>query len=117
MVTEGREVEDPQDNEGNDAGINQQAEHQPLVHEGENLPSLPDKSEPLGPWRDESGRRCVHRPGCKSLDGLETDLDECLSGSGASGSTFARRTGFVTGFALASAGLSTVFAGWAAARP
>jgi hypothetical protein len=40
-----------------------------------------------------------------------------LSGSGASGSTFASRTGFVTGLADASACLSTDFACLAAARP
>ena len=64
MVTECRKLQDAQGDDRDHAGIDQHAEHQPLVHHGENLPPLPDKSEPLGPWRDESGRRCVHRAGC-----------------------------------------------------
>ena len=67
-------------------GIDEHAEHQPLVHDGEHLPPLADQSEPLGPWRDESGRRCVHRAAPVSLA-----LPECLAGSGASGSFFAMR--------------------------
>ena len=92
MVAEGGEIEDSQRDDGDDAGIDQHAEHQPLVHDGEQLPALADQSEPLGPWRDESGRRCVHRSAAVSLE-----LPECFAGSGASGSTFAIRTGFVTG--------------------
>jgi hypothetical protein len=76
------------------------------VHEREQLPALTDESEPLGPWRDESGRRCVHRSVAEPLG-----LPECFAGSGASGSTFAIRTGFVTGFVIAMIGLSTVFFG------
>src|SRR5699024_11446040 len=57
-----REPQDAQRDDGNYAGIDQHAEHQPLVHDGEDLPPLADESEPLGPGRDESGRRCVHRP-------------------------------------------------------
>jgi hypothetical protein len=63
------------------------------------------------------------------------DLPDCLAGNGASGSAFASRTGFVTGFGAASTTLSTDFFGaglaateavfttgffgadWAAARP
>src|ERR1051326_4878932 len=72
----------------------------------------------LGPWRDESGCRCVHRPVCRSLEALvRVLLGECLSGNGASGSIFARRIGLVTGVAAATIGLSTVFECWAAARP
>jgi hypothetical protein len=75
------------------------------VHDREHLAALPDESEPLGPWRDESGLRSVHRSAVESL-GLE-----CPSGSGASGSVFASRTGFVTGLAATVAGLSTDFFG------
>jgi hypothetical protein len=90
------------------------------VHQGEHLPPLADESEPLGPGRDESGRRCVHRPVAESLG-----LPECFSGNGASGSFFASSTRFVIGLSEASAGLSTDFlecwdfveSMWAAARP
>ena len=78
-----------------DAGIDEHAEHQALMHHCKGLTALADELEPLGPGRDESRLRCVHRPVCKSLE----VLDECFSGSGASGSFFASRTGFVTGFA------------------
>jgi hypothetical protein len=40
-----------------------------------------------------------------------------FSGSGASGSFFASRTGFVTGLAASTEALSTVLGEWAAARP
>ena len=96
MVAEGREVEDAQRDQRDDAGIDQHAEHQPLVHDGEDLAPLADESEPLGPWRDESGRRCVHRAGLRVL-GLFAGI--ACAGSGASGSVFASRTGFVTGLA------------------
>jgi hypothetical protein len=76
------------------------------VHQREQLATLADESEPLGPWRDESGRRCVHRSVAEPLE-----LPECFAGSGASGSTFAIRTGFVTGFVVAMIGLSTDFLG------
>jgi hypothetical protein len=100
------------------------------VHDGEQLSALTDESEPLGPWRDESGRRCVHRAAVESLE-----WPECFAGNGASGSIFAIRIGFVTGLAATAAGLSTIFSGgffavaaavpfwsflmldWAAARP
>src|SRR5438876_1361548 len=115
VVAERSEPENPEGDRPDQAQIDQHAEHQPLVHDRENLAALADESEPLGPGRDESGRRSVHRPGCRSLE----ILGACLSGSGASGSTFASRTGFVTGLAAAMAGLSTDFfgRGWAAARP
>jgi hypothetical protein len=74
------------------------------VHDGQHLPPLADESEPLGPWRDESGRRSVHRAAVESLV-----FAECVAGNGASGSAFASRTGFVTGLAAATAGLSTDF--------
>ena len=126
MVAEGGQVEDPERDDRDDTGIDQHAKHQPLMHHRQQLAALADESEPLGPWRDESGRRCVHRSGVESLG-----LPGCLAGSGASGSTFASRIGFVTGLVAATAGLSTVFlAGaeaafsgpffvecWAAARP
>ena len=67
MVAERREIEDAKDDERDDAGIDQQAEHQPLVHHGQDLASLTDKSEPLGPGCDESGSRCVHRAVPESL--------------------------------------------------
>jgi hypothetical protein len=60
MVAECREPEDSKRDEGDDPGIDQHPEHQPLMHYGQDLPPLPDQSEPLGPWRDESGRRGVH---------------------------------------------------------
>jgi hypothetical protein len=112
VVTEGCEPQDPERDQRNDAAIDQHAEHQPLVHDREHLPTLADESEPLGPWRDESGGRCVHRPGAESLCGVAGRL----SGSGASGSAFAMRTGFVIGWAAARPGLSTDFflAGFAA---
>src|SRR3954449_9411129 len=133
MVAEHGQIKDPQRDQGYDAGIHQHPEHQPLVHNGEHLAALADESEPLGPWRDESGRRCVHRSAAIPLE-----VPECLAGSGASGSTFAMRTGFVTALAETSAGLSTDLLGtgfgasafltaglsvllfsadWAAARP
>jgi hypothetical protein len=37
------------------------------------------------------------------------ELPECFAGSGASGSTFAMRTGFVTGLVAPTVGLSTDF--------
>src|SRR5437868_15486035 len=115
MVAKRGEPENPESDQSDQPQINQHAEHQPLVHDGENLAALTDESEPLGPGRDESGRRCVHRPGCRSLE----IFGVCLPGSGASGSTFASRTGFVTGLATATIGLSTEFfdGDWAAARP
>jgi hypothetical protein len=90
------------------------------MHDGERLPTLTDESEPLGPGRDESGLRSVHRPVADSLG-----LPECFSGNGASGSFFATSTRFVIALAAPSAGLSTDFfaaaeaaeATWAAARP
>src|SRR6185369_462662 len=96
---------DAQCDQRHDPGIDEHAEHQPLVHDREHLATLADESEPLGPWRDESGRRSVHWPEAWSLDGFA----ECFAGSGASGSTFAMRTGFVTGWAAARPGLSTDF--------
>ena len=84
MVAERREVEEAKRDDGDNAGIDQHAEHQALVHDGEQLAALADQSEPLGPWRDESGRRCVHLSAVRPL--------ECFTGSGASGSTFAIRT-------------------------
>ncbi len=62
MVTEGCQIEDPEGNQRDQPGIDEHAEHQTLVHDGEHLPPLADKSEPLGPGRDESGLRSVHRP-------------------------------------------------------
>src|SRR5262249_58006881 len=119
---EGRKIEDPERDQRDDADIDQHAEHQPLMHDRQQLATLADESEPLGPWRDESGRRCVHRSAVESLE-----LPECFAGSGASGSALAIRTGFVTGLFDATTGLSTdfcfaaagaFFAGcWAAARP
>src|SRR5437868_391055 len=94
MIAERGKIENAQRNERDDAGVNQHAEHQPLVHNGEQLALLPDESEPLGPWRDESGRRCVHRSVADPLG-----LPECRPGSGASGSTVATRSGFVSGLA------------------
>src|SRR5215208_1485186 len=126
MIAERREPQDPEHNQRNDPRVDQHAEHQSLVHDREHLPTLSDQSKPLGPWRDESGRRCVHRSAGESL----ADLVEGLPGSGASGSLFASRTGLVIGFAAATAGLSTDFlaaglaaitaflvTNWAAARP
>ncbi len=105
MIAERRKIEDTQHDNRNDAAIDQQAEHQPLVHHRQNLPSLPDKSEPLGPRRDESGCRCVHRAVPKSL----VFFDLAAAGSGASGSTLAVRIGFVTGFTSAARVLSPAF--------
>jgi hypothetical protein len=107
MVAERGKPKDPQGDERDDAGINQHAEHQPLVHDGEDLAALADQSEPLGPWRDESGRRGVHWPETLSF----ADFLTGLSGSGASGSVFARWTCFVIGLAAARPGLSTDFFG------
>src|SRR5512135_458108 len=104
MVTEGGEIENSKRDERNQPGIDEHSEHEALVHDGEHLPSLTDKSEPLGPGRDESGGRSVHRPVGESLV-----LPECLTGSGASGSVFAISTLFVIGFEATSAGLSTDF--------
>src|SRR4051794_40731752 len=126
MVAERGKVENSKRDDRDDPGINEHAEHQPLVHDREQLAALADESEPLGPWRDESGRRCVHLSAVSSLE-----LPECLAGSGASGSSFASLTVFVTGLTNATAGLSTDFLvatetalatgflteGWAAARP
>src|SRR5437868_4154284 len=108
MIAEGCEIEDTQGDNGDDAGIDQHSEHQALVHNGEQLTALADQSEPLGPWRDESGRRCVHLSAVRPL--------ECFAGSGASGSTFASCTGLVTARAATIAGLSTDFlaGAWAA---
>src|SRR4029453_136873 len=111
MIPEGGKPQDPQPNKRDNPSINQHAEHQALVHHREHLPAVTDESTPLRPWRDESGRRCVHRAWAESL----ADLVNGLAGSGASGSIFASCTGFVTAFALATIGLSTDF--WAAARP
>jgi hypothetical protein len=98
------------------------------MHDGEHLPPLTDESEPLGPGRDESGLRCVHRSVAETLV-----LTECFSGSGASGSTFAIWARFVIALGVPSAALSTDFfdasavwtaaacallpRDWAAARP
>src|SRR6185369_9759964 len=124
MIPESGEVEDSKRDDGDDAGIDQHAEHQTLVHDGEQLAALADQSEPLGPWRDESGRRCVHLSAAISLE-----WPECFAASGASGSTFAIRTGLVTACAVTTGRLSTDFLaaactgfgagflGWAAARP
>ena len=106
MVAERRQIENPQHDQGDDAGIDQQAEHQPLVHHCQDLASLPDKSEPLGPWCDESGGRCVHRA-VPEFPVVFFEL--ALAGSGASGSTLAVRTGFVTGLAAATIFLSPAF--------
>src|SRR3954468_19716632 len=104
MVAKGRKVEDAQRNQRDHPGIDEHSEHQPLVHDGEHLPALPDQTEPLGPWRDESGRWSVHRAAVESLDFTERGAD-----NGASGSAFASRIGFVTGLAATTAGLSTDF--------
>src|SRR5258708_24593993 len=104
MITERCKGEDAQRNQRGDSGIDEHPEHQSLVHDREQLAALADESEPLGPWRDESGRRCVHQSALTSLE-----WPECLAGSGASGSTFAIRTGFVIGLAEATAALSTDF--------
>ena len=119
MIAERREPQDAQHDQRDEPAEDQHSEHQPLVHDREHLPPLPDKSEPLGPGRDESGRRGVH-----CCCGLSLDvLADRFWGSGASGSFVASRTGFVTGLAVATAGLSTDFfsAGFAldlaAARP
>src|SRR5215207_1563285 len=106
MIAECREIEDPDDDQRDDAGVDQKAEHQPLVHHGQNLPSLPDKSEPLGPGCDESGGRCVHRA-VPEFPVVFFEL--ALAGSGASGSTLAVRTGFVTGPAASASFLSPAF--------
>ena len=87
MVAEGGQIQDAERDQRDQARIDEHSEHQPLVHHGEHLPPLPDKSEPLGPWRDESGLRSVHRPGGEPLG-----LPACLAGSGASGSFFASST-------------------------
>src|SRR5688572_13810811 len=97
MITEGCKPKDPQRNKGDDPGVDQHPEHESLVHHREHLPALTDESKPLGPWRDESGRRCVHRARAESL----ADLAGGLLGRGASGSVAASRTGLITGFALA----------------
>jgi hypothetical protein len=55
MVAERRKPQDTNGDQGDDPRINQHPEHQALVHDREHLPPLPDQSEPLGPWRDESG--------------------------------------------------------------
>jgi len=49
MITERCEPEDAKGDQRNDSGINQHAEHQPLVHDAEQLAALADQSEPLGP--------------------------------------------------------------------
>ena len=60
MITEGREIQNPDGNDRDNSGKHQHAEHQPLVHHSEQLTPLTDESEPLGPGRDESGLGCVH---------------------------------------------------------
>jgi len=77
------------------------------MHDRKDLAPLPDQSEPLGPRRDESGGRCVHRSEPVSLAVVLVGLP----GSGASGSAFATRIGFVMGLAAARPGLSTDFFG------
>src|SRR5260370_25612233 len=104
MITERCKVENAQRNQRDDSGIDEHPEHQSLVHDGEQLAALADESEPLGPWRDESGRRCVHRSAAISLE-----WPERFAGSSASGSTFAIRTGLVTARAPTTAVLSPHF--------
>ena len=60
VIAERRQPQDSKRDQGDDAGIDQHAEHEALMHDGEDLPPLPDQSEPLGPVRDESGRWGVH---------------------------------------------------------
>ena len=43
MVAERREPQDAQGDDRDHAGIDKHAEHQPLVHHGENLPPLADR--------------------------------------------------------------------------
>ena len=117
MVTEGREIEDAQRDDRDHAGIDEHAEHQPLVHDGEHLPPLTDKSEPLGPWRDESGRRCVHRPGRSSLDDLAWTM--LVRKRSKRIDLRKREPALSPAWPCARTGLSTDFfaPAWAAARP
>ena len=59
MVAERRQPHQPKHDDGDDPGIEDHPEHQPLVDDREDLPPLSDQTEPLGPC-DESGRRGVH---------------------------------------------------------
>jgi hypothetical protein len=60
MIAERSEPQNAKCDQRNDASEDQHSEHEALMHDGENLPPLPDQSEPLGPVRDESGRWGVH---------------------------------------------------------
>ena len=60
VVAERREEQDPRDDQGDHSGVHQHSEHQPLVHYGQDLATLADEAEPLGPLGDEGGRRRVH---------------------------------------------------------
>ena len=70
VIAERREEQNPRDDQGNHSAVHQHSEHQPLVHYGQDLASLPDepqplwpqalRAEPLGPLGDEGGRRCIH---------------------------------------------------------
>src|SRR6186997_49869 len=106
MIAKGREIQDSQDDQRDHPAIDQHAEHQPLMHHCKNLAPLADKAKPLGPGCDESGRRCVHRAVPESL---VVFFKLAFTGSGASGSTLAIRTGFVTGLDAASTFLSPAF--------
>jgi len=60
MIAERGQPQQAAHDQRDDHAIDDQAEHQPLVENRENLPTLSDQAEPLGPG-DESGRRCVHQ--------------------------------------------------------
>ena len=95
------------DDNRDDPGIDQHAEHQPLVHDRQHLAPLPDEAEPLGPWRDESGRRCVHRSVPESWRSPRMAWPEAAP----AGRPSARRTGFVTGVARQGASSTAFLAG------
>src|SRR5687767_6499435 len=120
MVAERGEINQPKRDDGDDPGIDQHPEHQPLVHHREDLTPLPHQAEPLGPC-DESGRRGVHQSESLSLSlrrGLLPPPEEVAgalplprapaTGKGASGSAAAVLTGFV-----AAAGFAAALTAWA----
>ena len=91
------------------AAIDQHPEHQPLVHDRQDLAPLSDQTEPLGPC-DESGRRGVHQcgAGCPWVCAWRVAPPADAAGApplalglapdkGASGSAVAVLTGFVAG--------------------
>ncbi len=67
MVSKSGEPDQSQRNDRDDSAKEQHSEHQALMHQRQDLPPLPDQTEPLGPC-DESGRRGVHLVGIAILE-------------------------------------------------